>query len=65
MITTKKLMARITSRGPWSVMSIPGRDDDGSDTAWFAYHRDGRQCSKAFDRYDDAAAECRRRNGGA
>jgi hypothetical protein len=23
----------------WTVMSIPGRNDDGSDTSWYAYNR--------------------------
>lgn len=51
----------------WTILSVPGREDDGSDTAWFAFGRAARpgdrRRSVACGSFAEARAECRRRNG--
>jgi hypothetical protein len=46
---------------PWIPLSVPGRLDDGSDCAWFAYHRESRE-SVACASAEAAAKLCRARN---
>jgi hypothetical protein len=47
----------------WIVVSVPGDDDRGDATHWFAMHRHSRKSSPAFNTYDEALLEAQKRNG--
>jgi hypothetical protein len=46
----------------WTVISIPGREDDGSDTRWFAYEATTRRSGEPHETAEAAREDARRRN---
>jgi hypothetical protein len=46
----------------WIVVSVPGDDERGDPTLWFAASRFGHRSSRAFYTCEEAEEEARRRN---